>query len=75
MQRSDAGIAAPGEHEFLRAPRADHLVVQQIGGHANQREVGASLADDLVPGGERNQVGESLEGDRVPVAHVHGDGL
>ncbi len=28
MERSDAGIAAPGEHQLARAAAADHLVVQ-----------------------------------------------
>ncbi len=67
MERPDAGIAAPGEHELLRRPDADQLVVDHVRRHADEREVPASLADDFVARGERNQVGKAFECDDVPV--------
>ncbi|SLH61335.1 Uncharacterised protein [Mycobacteroides abscessus subsp. abscessus] len=73
VQRADAGVAAPGEHQLARAARADELVVDQIGGHPHQRQVAAALPDDLPPGRHRNQVGEALERDGVAVVHEVGD--
>ena len=52
MQRADAGIAAPGEHELVDAAHADELVVDQVRRHADQRQALALLADHLVAGGE-----------------------
>ena len=37
------------------------------GRHPDEREVAPALADDLVAGGDRDQVGEALQGDRVAV--------
>src|SRR5262249_16482552 len=34
--------------------------------HPDERQVANALADDLVPGGEGDQVGEALEGDAIP---------
>ena len=65
MERPHAGIAAPGEHELPGGAAADHLVVEQVGRHPDQREIAKALTDDFVPGGERNEVGEPFEGDRV----------
>lgn len=67
VQRSDPGVAAPGEHQLARASHADHLVVDEVGSHPDQGEVAAPLADDLVPGGERDQVREPFQGHAVPV--------
>ena len=73
VQRADARVAAPGEDHLRRAAHADHLVVDDVGRHADERQVAAALADDLVAGGERDQVREALERDRVAVVHVFGD--
>ena len=63
VQRTDAGIAAPGERQRARAAHADHLVVDQVRRHADQVQVAPALADDLVPGSERDQVREALQRD------------
>jgi len=70
VQRADAGIAAPREDEFARAPHADELVVDQVGRHADQRKVAPALPDDLMAGGEGDQVGEPFHGHGVAVADV-----
>ena len=75
VQRPDAGIAAPGKHQLARAARSDELVVDEIGGHPDQGEVAPPLPDHLVPGGERDQVGESLHRHNVAVLHGQCDRL
>ena len=66
VQRADAGIAAPREDVSLRAqPDADQLVVDDVGRHPDEVQVTPPLADDLVAGGERDEVGEALERRRV----------
>ena len=70
VQAPDAGVAAPGEHEPPCAAHPDHLVVDDVGCHAHEREVAASAANDLVPRRERDQMGEPLECDGVAVATI-----
>src|SRR5438445_637291 len=67
MQRADARVAAVGEDELAGGTDADHLVVQQIRRHPDQLQLATPLAQQLMPGGERNQVGESLERDAVTI--------
>lgn len=67
VQRTDAGVAAPGEHQLLRAACTDQQVVDQVGSHADQRQVFPALADQLVAGGRRDQVSEAFEGDAVAI--------
>ena len=74
VQRTDAGIAAPGEDQFARATHPDQLVVDHVRRHANQRQVAPVLPDQLVPGGVRDQMREALERDGVAVADELLDG-
>ncbi|MCY1496187.1 hypothetical protein D9M68_301160 [compost metagenome] len=69
MQRTDAGVAAPGEGQLARAAGADQQVVDQVGRHAHQVQVFLALADQLVGGGSGNQVSEAFEGDGVAVVY------
>src|SRR3989441_7685219 len=48
VQRAHAGISGPGENELPGAARGDHLVINQVGREAAEREVAAALADDLI---------------------------
>jgi hypothetical protein len=75
VQRADAGVAAPGEHELARASGTDHLVVHDVRRHPDQREVAAALTDDLLAGGDRDEVGESLQCDARAVLDKRGDTL
>ena len=75
VQRTDARISSPGEHELLGAARRDHLVVDQIGSEAAEGELAPALADDFVPGGERDQMGETFDDERVTVVHEARDGV
>ena len=63
----------PHENVSLRgAPGADQLVVDDVGRHPHQVQVAPALADDLVPGGVRDEVGEALERRRVAVVTSDG---
>ncbi len=72
-QEADARVAGVGEDHFPREAHADHLVVDDVGRHAEEREVADTLADRLVGGSVRNEVGEALEGDGVAGVKVSGD--
>src|SRR6185312_9003383 len=50
-----ADVADPGGDDTAHAAGADQLVEEDVGDRADQREVAAALADDLVAGGEGNQ--------------------
>jgi hypothetical protein len=75
VQRADAGIAAPREHELSGAAHADQLVVDQVRRHPDQRQILPALADHLVAGRMGDQVRESLQGDSIAVLQQLGDGL
>jgi hypothetical protein len=75
VQRADARVAAPAEHQPAGHAHADHLLVDQVRGHPDQREVAALLADHLLPGQRRDEVGEALEGQHVAVVDQAGDRL
>jgi hypothetical protein len=74
-QETDAGIARVGEDHLPGEPHADHLIVDHVRRHADQRQVPAALPDRLMRRGMGDEMGEALEGDDVPVAEVLGDGL
>jgi hypothetical protein len=73
VQRTDARVAAPGEDQPAGAAGADHLVVDDVRRHPDQGEVATALADDLVPGRDRDQVGEPLHRHGVAVVDERGD--
>jgi len=75
VQRPDPRVAAIGEHQPPRHAHPDELVKQQIRRHPDQLELGAPLAQQLVAGGERDQVRETLERDAVPIVDELGDRL
>ena len=75
VERAHPGIAAPGEDQLLRRPHADELVIDDVRRHAHQSEAAALLADQLMPGGIRDQMGEALQGDDIAVADIGRDGL
>ena len=70
VQRADAGIAAPGEDQLVDGAHADQLVVDQVRRHAADGQVLAALADDLMAGGEGDEVGEALHRDGIAVAEI-----
>ena len=73
VQRADTRVAEPAEDQLRGAPCGNHLVVDQIGRHARQRQVAALLSNDLVPCGKRDAVRESFDGHRIAVVHMRGD--
>ncbi len=75
MQRAHAGVAAPRKDEPVCDSHADQLIVDEVGSHPDEGQVLASLADDLVAGGEGNQMREALHCDRVAILYVPCDRL
>jgi hypothetical protein len=75
VQRTHARVPAPGEHEAVGAAGADELVVDHVGRHPHEAQVSAPLADQLVPGGVRDEVREPLHGHRVAVVDERGHGV
>ena len=75
VKRANARISAPGKNQLRGAAHADQLVVDQVRRHTNQRQIAPLLPDNFVPRGEGNQVGESLERNRVAVVHELRNGL
>ena len=73
VQAADAGVAEPREDELAGHAGADHLVVDDVRRHADERQVAAALADDLVAGGEADEVREALDGDAVAIANQRRD--
>ena len=69
-QRTDTGIATPREHHLAHAAHANQLVVNDIRRHADDREVAAALADDLVSGRVGDQVCEPLHRDAVAIVDI-----
>ena len=69
VQRPDARVSAPREHQLARAAAADHLVVEQVRRHPNERQIADPLADDLVTGRERDQVRETFERNAIAGPH------
>ena len=67
------GLPSHENTSFEATPAGDHLVVDEVRGQARQGEVALALADDLVPGGERDEVGEPLDRHSVAVTHELGD--
>ncbi len=68
-------VAEPREDELRRHPARDHLVVDDVRGEPGQGQVAPTLADDLVPRREADEVGEPLDRHGVAVADQLGDGV
>ena len=77
MRRSSPtpGLPRIGEDHLPRQAHADHLVVDDVRRHADQREVLAALADRLVRRRMGDEMGEALEGDGIAIVEVFGDSL
>ena len=69
-QRADARIAHIGKDDLAGAAGRHHLIVDQVGGGAGQHQVFAPLADDLMPGGKRDQMGKPGRINAVTVVDV-----
>ncbi len=74
MQGADSGISAPGKHQFPGAAAADHLIVEKVRCHPDQRQAGELLPDDFVACGEWNEVRETFQRDRRAGGDQPGDG-
>ena len=75
MQRADAGVPAPGEHERAGAPHPDQLVVDDVRRHAHEGQLAPPLPNQLVTRGVRDEVREALERHDVTVVDQLSHGL
>ena len=75
VERPGARVARPGEDQLPGAAGGDHLVVDEIRRQPAERQVALPLADDLVPGGEPDEVGEALDDDGRAVVDMALDRL
>ena len=67
VQAAHARVAQPRKDQLAGDARGDHLVVDDVWRHPGEREIALALADDLVSGGERDEVGEALDRHRIAV--------
>ncbi len=74
-ERAHTRIADVGEDQFFGAPGGHHLVIDQIRCRARQGKVFPPLADDLMPGGKWDHVGETGTVNRISIVHIPGDGI
>ncbi len=70
MQRTDAGIASPGKRQGAGATSANQLIVDQVGRHPDQMQIALFLAQDLVPGSERNQMSEAFQRNALTIVDI-----
>jgi len=68
-------IPGPRKDELPGAAGGDHLIVDQIGREAAQREVAAPLADDLVPAANEMRWVKAFDDDDIAVTHEPRDGV
>src|SRR5262245_55120145 len=55
MAESFADVADPGRDDATDTARADQLIEKDVGDGADQRQIAAALADQLVSSGKGNQ--------------------
>ena len=75
MQWANAGVAQVAEHHLARYACRDHLIVDQIRRHPNQRQVAQVLANDLMSSGKTDEGSKAFYGNRHPVMDILGDRL
>jgi hypothetical protein len=75
VQRTDAGVPAPGKDQLLGAAGADQLVVDQVRRHPDQRQALAALPDRLMARRMRDQMGKALHRDGAAIAQNRFDSL
>ena len=74
-QTADTRVPEPRKDKLAGDTGRDHLVVDDVRREAGEGQVAAALADDLVTGRERDEMGEALDGDRIAVVDELGDGV
>jgi len=75
IEAAHARVAEPAEDQLPGHSRRHHLVVNDIRRHPGEDQVAPALANDLVTGGEGDEVREALDRDRVAVPYELGDGV
>ncbi len=75
MKQTEAWIAGPGKDELAGTAHPDHLVVNNVGAQADEREIPALLPNDFMARGERDQMTESFKRYTIPIMDEFGDGV
>src|SRR5712692_2493874 len=73
MQRANPGIATPGKRQCAGTTSTNQLIVDQVRRHPDQMQIAFFLAQDLVPGSERNQMGKAFQRDALAVMDMLSD--
>jgi len=73
MKQSEAWITGPRKYELPGATHSDHLVVNNIGAHTDEREIPALLPNHFMARGERHQMTESFERYTIAIMDEFGD--
>src|SRR5437763_10397828 len=72
MEGPDTGITTPGKSEFAGTTGADQLIVYEVWCHPDKMQISPLLAQDLVPGGKRNQMRKAFQRDALAVPDMRG---
>lgn len=75
MERTCRTVGDERGDETVQAIRSEQLVDDDIAGHTGEDQICEALPDDLVRGGDRHDVTESLERDGVPIVQIGADRL
>src|ERR1051326_7442399 len=75
MQRTYPRIAHVAKDELACYPCCDHLIIDEIRGHADKRQIATALANDLVPGGEADEGSEAFDSHGHAIMYICSNGL
>ncbi len=70
MQRTDAGIATPGKRQCAGTTSTNQLIVDQVRRHPDQMQIAFFLAQNFVPGSERNQMGKTFQRHALTIVDI-----
>ena len=70
MQRANAGIATPGKRQCAGTTSTNQLIVDQVRRHPDQMQIAFFLAQNFVPGSERNQMGKTFQRHALTIVDI-----
>ena len=75
MQRANPRISTPRKNKLASGTHTNELVINHVGRHADQGQILFTLANNFMPCGMWDQVGETLHGHLVAVMDESVNGL